>query len=71
MPKVFVITDSEGRILGSVRGDPVETESGTIQFRPHPTAHKYQEMELTEDLLSGSPEELHREFERRLRADRS
>jgi hypothetical protein len=28
-------------------------------------------MDVTEDLLSGPPEELHREFERRLRLERS
>jgi hypothetical protein len=31
MPKVIVITDTGGRVLGSVRADQIETESGTLQ----------------------------------------
>jgi hypothetical protein len=80
MPKVLVIKDSEGRVIGSVRADPIETESGTLQFEA-PSARaeggptqiqgqpvpelQYQERDVSEDLLAGPPEELHRELEGR------
>ena len=74
MPKVAVITDAEGRVLGSVRADPIETDSGTIQFQSRPPADLADlrgeaqttslELELPEDF---SPiEELHRELARRI-----
>jgi hypothetical protein len=33
MARVIVITDKEGRVVGSVRADPFETENGLIQAR--------------------------------------
>jgi hypothetical protein len=71
MAKVIVITDSEGGVLGSVRGDLIETNSGTIQFQPLPGPHKYHEIDLSEDIMRMPAEELHREFERRLRTENS
>lgn len=44
MPTMMVITDSAGRVVASIRTDPVETEAGTIQLglpgngRPLPSA---------------------------------
>jgi len=82
MPKVIVITDTGGRVLGSVRADPIETESGTLQgenlgFQARPTGTdraaggpaaevQYHEIELSEDLLGSPAEDLHAELARRV-----
>jgi hypothetical protein len=68
MPKVAVITNAEGRVLGSVRTDQIETETGTIQFQSRPPAGAETqttslELELPEDF--NPIDELHKELERR------
>ena len=84
MPKLIVITDAEGRILGSVRADPIETEAGTVQFQVPARADmrpgqaqadaidemKYHELEVPEQLLGGSVEELHKELRQRIESTR-
>ena len=40
MAKVRVITDREGRIVGSVRLDPIKTDKGTIQFQARPSSQQ-------------------------------
>lgn len=68
--KVFVITDRDGRLLGSVRGDPIETENGTLQFGPPPHGlehdNRFHEVEIPEELLAGPVADLHEEFKRLL-----
>jgi hypothetical protein len=60
MPKLNVITNREGRILGSVRSDPIETEIGTVQFQRRPTPEvKYYELDVTEELLHQPAERVH------------
>ncbi len=34
MGRVIAITDSSGKLLGVVRGDPVETDNGVLQAIP-------------------------------------
>jgi hypothetical protein len=60
MAKVVVITDSKGKVLGSVRGDPITTDSGTIEFRRPPAADvNYHELHVPEDVLTLSAAERH------------
>jgi hypothetical protein len=68
MPKVAVIRNAEGRVIGSVRTDPIETDSGRIQSESRPPAGAeaqttFLELELPEDF--NPIDELHRELERR------
>jgi len=71
-----------GRGCGSVRADPIETESGTLQFEMPPDRTeagltqvqgsrvaeiRYHELDVPEDLLAGSLEDLLRELERRVK----
>ena len=82
MPKVVVITDSEGRIVGSVRADPIETENGTLQFQmptgksaggtariqgPQGGELTYQELDVPDELLDSTPDDLHRELALRIK----
>jgi hypothetical protein len=81
MPKMIVYTDAEGRILGAVRADPIETDRGTIQFQAPPgetdtATSQFQgrqradvrphELDVPEDLLQGSVEELQKELQTRV-----
>jgi hypothetical protein len=71
MPKIAVITNSEGQVLGSVRADAIETESGTIQFQSRAPAGaeggvRSQEVELPEDF--DALEVLHKELARRAKS---
>jgi hypothetical protein len=69
MAKVRVITDREGRIVGSVRLDPVKTDKGTIQFQVRPSSQqKSHDLDIPDALLSQSVENLHKEFERTLKS---
>jgi hypothetical protein len=81
MPKMIVYTDAEGRIVGAVRADPIETDRGIIQFQAAPSmtnsgATQFQssqradirshEVDVSDDLLQGSVEELERELQGRI-----
>jgi hypothetical protein len=69
MAKVTVITDLENRIVGSVRLDPVKTDGGTIQFQAKPSSQqKSYDLDIPDALLSQGVENLHKEFERMLKA---
>ena len=69
MAKITVVTDARGRVLGSVRSDPIEVDGVTLQFRPVPDSGvEYREFEVADKLLSGSVEQLHAEIEQRLKA---
>lgn len=84
MAKLIVVTDTEGHILVSVPGDPIETDGGTIQFEVPSIAKdrridvpgngvgtneiRYHELDLPEDLLGSSPKDLHTELERRIQS---
>jgi hypothetical protein len=60
MPKITAITDHKGRILGSVRSDPFETENGTLQFKALPSSDlKYHDLDVNEAQLNQSVETLH------------
>jgi len=75
MAKLRVLTDSEGNVLGTVRTDPIETDSGTIQSEGRPPAESrdvaaidYRDLEVPDDLLERSPENLHMELRRRVQS---
>lgn len=83
MPKLIVYTNVQGRVLGAVRCDPIETESGTLQAQvpPRETAGSgvrsqetaleevlYHEIEVPEDFFDFRPEDVQQELERRVRA---
>lgn len=71
MPKLIVITDTQGKVLGTVRSDPIQvTESGdTIQFDPvERDEYKYREVEVADDLMKQSVERLHEEMAKKLEA---
>ena len=69
MPKLAVITDLEGNILGTVRADPVKIGGGvTVQFHPSPSdKQKYHDVEVPESLLRKSAEDLHKELASKLK----
>jgi hypothetical protein len=48
-----------------VRTDLVQSGNTAIQFRPHPR-HRYQEVDVTDELLRKPAEELHREVKAKL-----
>lgn len=81
MAKLIVITDPDGRVVGSIRADPIDTEIGTIQFSPPSQAAlrrqsarfatdlTYHELEIPDEEFMARPvEDLHRELERRVSA---
>jgi hypothetical protein len=55
----MAIMDADGKLLGTVRTDLVQSGNTAIQFRPHPR-HRYQEVDVTDELLRKPAEELHR-----------
>jgi hypothetical protein len=62
MPKLTVLTDSSGKVIGTVRSDPVQTRQGTLQFHaPVTDKHTFHEIEVTAKLLELAPDELHAE----------
>ena len=62
MPKLTVITDSNNKVLGTVRSDPVETGAGTQQFQaPVSDKQVFREIDAKEELLSLAPDQLHAE----------
>ena len=68
MTKLTVITSPEGRILGSVRSDPIQTDMGTIEFQRRPTSEvKYHELDIPEELLQQSVERLHEHLDKELK----
>jgi hypothetical protein len=67
MANVYAITDAGGRLLGFVRADLIQTESGTIQSKPLPRAGlEYHELDVPDQLIEGPVEELHKELQLRL-----
>ena len=63
MPKIAAITDRKGTVIGTVRTDPVPTAQGTLSFHPPITnTHTFHEVEVTEELLRRTPDELHTEI---------
>ncbi len=60
MPKLTVVTDREGNVVGTVRSAPVQTDQGELRFSaPKSDTHSYQEVEVTDELLSSAPDQLH------------
>lgn len=64
MPKLAVITDREGRVLAAIRSDPFETATGPLEFQERPRERQtpeleYYHVEVSEELLRKSPEQLH------------
>lgn len=60
MAKLTVVTDRGGNVVGTVRSDPVQTDDGEIQFAaPTSDTHTYQEIEVSDELLSSGVDELH------------
>jgi hypothetical protein len=69
MPKLTVITDINGKVMGTVRSDPVQTDQGELQFRvPRSDRHAYQEIEVPDELLSSEPDQLHARVAELIRA---
>jgi hypothetical protein len=69
MPKLTVITDTQGTVLGTVRSDPIQLEEAeeSIQFTPvQSDEYRYHEIEVSDDLMQGSPEQIHAEVASRL-----
>jgi hypothetical protein len=83
MVRMIVYVNAEGQVIGAVRSDPIRLESGTLQARvpdmapeeallgaPERPELTYREIEVSDDLLEReSPEELHRELERKVRSE--
>ena len=68
MAKLTVITNREGRVLGSIRTDLVKTDRGTMQFKARTSSEqKSHDLDVPDELLSKDVENLHRELERRLK----
>jgi hypothetical protein len=68
MAKVTVITNREGRVLGSIRTDPVKTDRGIMQFKARTSSEqKSHDLDIPDELLNQDVENLHRELERRLK----
>jgi DNA gyrase inhibitor GyrI len=71
MPKLIAITDTQGKVLGTVRSDSIQVaESGdSIQFDPiEGGEYKYREVEVADDLMEQSVERLHEEVAKKLEA---
>jgi hypothetical protein len=69
MAQIIAVTDENGKVLGVVRGDPVEIGDGmTIKAVASSTpGQHYHALEVDNDLLGQLASEVHREVERRLR----
>lgn len=68
MPNITVITDNNDNVLGTVRSGPVETEQGMLQFRaPVSDKHVFHEVNVTDQLLSSAPDQLHAEVAKLIR----
>lgn len=68
MPKLTVITDASGMVIGTVRSDPIQTSDGTLQFRaPVTDKHAYHEIDVTDELLTLAADQLHAEVANRIR----
>ena len=60
MAKLTVVTDRGGNVVGTVRSDPVQTSEGELQFAaPTSDTHAYQEIEVSDELLSSEVDQLH------------
>jgi hypothetical protein len=68
MAQVIAITDDSGKVLGVLRGDPIEVGDGmTIQAVARPVAgYRHHTLEVPDDLLGRLASEVHREVQRRL-----
>jgi hypothetical protein len=77
MARFIVVIDKSGQIVGAVRADPIETESGTIQAQIPTSAplkargsaneFRYREVEVSDDLVADSRlpvDDFHRHLER-------
>ena len=55
-----MVTNRSGNVVGTVRSDPVQTSEGELQFAaPTSDTHTYQEIEVSDELLSSGMDELH------------
>jgi hypothetical protein len=87
MANLIVYVNGEGRVVGAVRADPIQTESGTLQAQVPERALKvararspekarveltFHEIEVPDNLVDGgSLEDLNREVERRVASQRA
>ena len=68
MARLALITNTSGNVLGTLRTDPVHMDGHTLRFRPvEKEGLKYHELEVEDELLNSTAEELHRDLEARLR----
>lgn len=70
MSKLIAITDTSGKVVGTVPAEVVRSEGVTIQARPHPKNQKhyqYLEVEVADELARNSPEELHKAINERMK----
>ena len=71
MPKLIVITDTQGKVLGTVRSGPIQVtgSGGAIQFDPIKSdEYRYREVEVADDLMEQPVERLHEEVKKKLKA---
>jgi len=62
MPRLTVITDRAGNVVGAVRSDPVQTDDGELRFyAPKSDKHTYQEVEVADYLLRAEPGQIRAE----------
>lgn len=70
MTKLIAITDTSGKVVGTVPAEVVRSEGVTIQARPHPKERKnyqYLEVEVADELARSSPEDLHKALNERMK----
>jgi|GEM_PF-1992223 len=60
MTKLTAITDADGKLLGTVRAGPVQAGNTSITFSPH-SDFRYQEVEVTDEMLAKPADELHKQ----------
>jgi hypothetical protein len=70
MARVIAITDEAGKLLGAVRTNPIKTDQGTLRFVQTKHAkhiQQYHELDVSDQLLTGSVDDLHDELQSKVR----
>jgi hypothetical protein len=67
MTKLTVVSDANGKLLGAIPSGPMKSGDVTIEFQRHPSL-RYREVDVADELLRTSPDELQRELERKMGA---